>query len=100
MFSDSLTVSYGVPQRYILGALLFLIYINDLDNAITHFMVHLFADYTSIIFSHKSLKKVNKFMNHDLSLLLQWLQANRISLNTNKTKNILFATRKKDDKES
>ena len=63
-------------------------------------MVHLFADYTSIIFSHKSLKKVNKFMNHDLSLLLQWLQANRISLNTNKTKNILFPTRKKDDKES
>ena len=100
MLSDSLTVSYGVPQRYILGALLFLIYINDLDNAITHFMVYLFADYTSIIFSHKSLKKVNKFMNHDLSLLLQWLQANRISLNTNKTKNILFPTRKKDDKES
>ena len=58
-------------------------------------MVHHFGDDTNIIFSLKSLKKVNKCINHDLSLLVQWLWANRISLNTNKTEIILFWTKNK-----
>ena len=95
IFSDSLTVSYGVPQGSILSPLLFLIYINDLNNAIAHSMVHHSADDTNIISSHKSLKKVNKFINHDLSLLVQWLQANRTSLNTSKTEIILLWTKNK-----
>ena len=90
ILSDSLTVQYGVPQRSILGPLLFLLYISDLNNAKPHSMVHHFADDTNITFSHKSLKRVNKFINHDLSLLVQWLQANRISLNTSKSEIISF----------
>ena len=58
-------------------------------------MVHHFADDTNIIFSHKSLKKVNKFINHDLSLLVHWLRGNRISLNNNKTEISLFRTKDK-----
>ena len=94
IFSDSLTVAYGVSQRSILGLLLFLLCINDPNNAIAHYMVHHFADDTNITFSQKSLKKINKFINHGLSVLVQWLRANRISLNTNKTKFILFRTKK------
>ena len=40
-------------------------------------------------------KKINKFINHGLSVLVQWLRANRISLNTNKTEFILFRTKNK-----
>ena len=93
IFSDSLKVSYGEPQVSILGPLLFLIYNNDLNNAIAHSMVQHFADNTNITFSHKSLS--HKFINPDLSLLVQWLRANRISLNTNKTEIILFWTNNK-----
>ena len=52
-------------------------------------MGHHFADDTNVTFSHKSLKKVNEFIDHDLSLLVQLLHTNRISLNTStKNKNI------------
>ena len=32
----------------------------------------------------------NKFINHDLSQIVQWLRANRIPLNANKTEHIIF----------
>ena len=79
-----------------LSPLLFLIYINDLKNAIAHSMVHHFPDDTNITFSHKSLKKFNKFINHGLSLLVKWFWANRISLNTSKTEIILFWRKNKN----
>ena len=57
--------------------------------------MHYFADDTNITFSHKSIKKVNKFINHYLSLLVQWFRANRIFLNTSKMEVILFGTKNK-----
>ena len=79
-----------MPQELVLGPLLFLIYINDLNEAISHSIIHHFADDTNILFSHKSLKKINKCINHDQSQIVQWLRANRISLNASKTEIILF----------
>lgn len=52
--------------------------------------MHHFVDDTNILFSHKSLKKLNRYINHDLSLLVQWLRENIISLNTSKTEIIHF----------
>ena len=87
--SDRIEVTHGVPQGSVLGPLLFLIYINNLNEAIFHSIIHHFADDTNILFSHKSLKKINKYINHDLSQIVQWLRANRISLNASKREIIL-----------
>ena len=74
---------------------MFLVYINDLHEAVTHSLIHHFADDTNILWCNKSLKKVNKYINHDLSQIVQWLRANRISLNTNKTELIIFRPKNK-----
>lgn len=91
--SNNYLLKHGVPQGSILGLLLFLIFINDLNRAVKHSVVHHFADDTNLIFSHKSPKIINKKINHDLRLIIQWLRANKISLNASKTEIVIFRTK-------
>ena len=95
--SSLLHIGNGVPQGSVLGPLLFLIYINDLNSAIQHSITHHFADDTYLLYTNKSLKKINKYVNHDLKLLCDWLRANKISLNAKKTEIIVFRSKQKQD---
>ena len=42
------------------------------------------------------MKKINRYINHDLKLRVHWLRANRISLNVDKTEMIIFQPKEKD----
>ena len=88
--SKNAYINYGVPEGSVLGPLLFLIYINDLNKAIKYSDVHHSADETNLLLSEKSLKKINKQINHDLKLLNIWLRSNKTSLNPSKIEIILF----------
>jgi hypothetical protein len=88
--SKIMSVPHGVPQGSVLGPLLFLIYINDLHNAIKFSKVYHFADDTNLLHIDKSKKKIQKQVNIDLKLLYKWLLANKISLNCSKTELIFF----------
>ena len=54
-----------------------------------------FADDTNILYRHKSLRKINQRINFDLKNIAEWLRANRIALNTNKTEIVLFRSPRK-----
>ena len=83
----------------ILWSLLFLIYINELSKVIIFSSVHHFADDTNVLYVSSYSKDINEKINHDLSHLVQWLRANKISLNVSKTE-IVMAICKSRNRES
>ena len=93
--SDLMPANCGVPQGSVLGPLLFLIYINDFHKAIRYCKVHHFADDTNLFHTNKSVKNLNKLVNHDMKQLNNWLSANKISLNVEKTELVIFKYPKK-----
>ena len=64
--SETRDMKYGVPRGSVLGQLLFLIYINDLHNAIKFSTVHHFADDTNLLVSNSCIKKIQDQINLDL----------------------------------
>ena len=93
--SETIDITYEDPQGSILGPLFFLVYINNQQEAVTHSLIHHFANDTNTLFCSKSIKKFNKNINHDLSQIVQWLRASGISLNANKTKLIILRLKNK-----
>lgn len=75
----------GVPQGSILAPLLFLIYINDLPNAIKHKSI-LFADDTTLIIKARKNESIEEIANSTLADVITWLECNNLQINLIKTK--------------
>ena len=74
-----------------MGPLLFILYINDLPNAlISNHTPILFADDTSKIVSSKNTLAFRDELNETLGNILNWFQANLLSVNLEKTQFIQF----------
>ena len=88
--SKEMVIKSGVPQGSILGPILFLLYINDIENCSKLISFILFADDTNIFYSNKCLKTLSNIIQTEIDKVAEWLNVNKLSLNTTKTKIILF----------
>jgi hypothetical protein len=86
-FSSFRSVTSGVPQGSVLGPLLFLIYMNDVDEAVHHSKVLKFADDMKI-FSNCRVSDIGSpvfdFLQDDLNRVNDWCSTWLLKLNSNK----------------
>ena len=90
--SSDKEIKCGVPQGSILGPLLFLIYVNDMCQAVQCDLL-LYADDSCLTVTHKDIKVIEDTLNGNLSSLCDWLIDNKLSIHLGKTESILFGTK-------
>ena len=96
--TSSLDIICRVPKGSIFGPLLLIIYVNDLSSVSKIFEPIIFADDTNLFFSHKSITELFHIANLELNKVFKWFNANKLSLNKDKTKYIFFyKAREKDN---
>ena len=95
--SDSLIVQQGVPQGSTLGPLFYIVYGNDIPNNLNS-NVSLYADDTVLFTSSKNAERMKSTLQKDLYLLKLWCQSNKLTVNADKTKFMIFGTKKVRDK--
>jgi hypothetical protein len=80
IYSDLVCIILGVPQGSVLGPLLFIIFINDLPDSLIDILTKLFADDTTLVFSHSDLDVCVSMYKSGLKQLNEWCKHNKLIL--------------------
>ena len=88
--SEKLDSTCRVPQGSVLGPLLFLLYMNDIQESSDKLSFYLFADDTNILFANKNLVSYEFDVNHKLNKVYDWLIANKLTLNIKKSNFVIL----------
>ena len=89
--SLSLPVISGVPQGTVLGPILFLLYVNDMEHKIKNSKMNSFADDTRI---SKKISKIEDcgLLQQDLEYVIEWSKENNMILHEDKFELLSYRT--------
>ena len=82
--------SSGVPQRAVLGTLLFQLHVKDIQNCSDELKFYLFSDDITLLDADRNLKSLETVVNCELLSVYKSLITNKLSLNTQKCNYIIF----------
>lgn len=88
-------IGRGVPQGSILGPLLFLLFVNDLSEAIPNGVVHQYADDIILTVVAKNKATLQHYTQENMDAVTSWVQSARLCLNARKTILMLLARKRR-----
>ena len=91
---DICRLKRGVCQGSCLGPLLFLIYINDLPNAVQILKCLLFADDNQLLSSASNWLDISNKINAELKNVIRWYAVNKLPVHPDKTSLTFFTPNK------
>ena len=95
--SESALVTCGVPQGSIVGPLLFIVFANDMVDALRTSRIIKYADNTVLPVASNNIEIIESHLSDDLNLLAAWFKENELILNLKKgkTEAMIFGTAKR-----
>ena len=78
--SDLMPIDIGIPQRSILGPLLFILFVNDLPDCVTCKTV-MYADDTALLVRSSDPSCLQSSLNHNMSCIAYWFRENKLTFN-------------------
>ena len=84
----------GVPQGSVLDPIFFLLHVSGIYKSALDVCLHLFADNTCIFYFNKSYKKIEIDVKNAFNNTANWLKANKLTLNVEKSNLLVFTVRK------
>ena len=92
ILSDAKKLLYGVPQGSVLGSILFSLYITPLSKVIQNHPGISFHFYLYVHLTHKNVASACDKLSHCLEDVKRLLSTNKLKLNPDKTKFIVFGS--------
>lgn len=89
VISSKLDTDIGVPQGSVLGPLLFLLYINDIEESVPNFYCA-FADDISLIVSDFDMERMSSKLEQNLNSISNYFTDSRLIMNQEKTFSLQF----------
>jgi retron-type reverse transcriptase len=75
------TMFKGVPQRYILGSILFNIFLNDIFYFIHNSELYNYADDNTLSYADTNINKLIKTLEEESKILINWFSINKMKAN-------------------
>ena len=77
-----------------LGPLLFLLYINDIPQALSDSQTYIYVDNNSILYQDKNVGEMENVLNKIFANVCEWFIDNKLSFHFGETKYTLFSKKK------